>query len=73
MLPQNYDPRATERAIDDQIFPYISRKVYVIAELTAAFAAQYPYRKVLISNGTSNRFEAISNGSAFYYPDGTAV
>lgn len=71
-LPAVYDALTTERFIEDEIFPYVSRKIYTVSELTAEFAARYPYRKVIV-DGAGDRLEAMSNGTAFYYMDGTAV
>lgn len=65
--------KAVDREVDGAIWPYIAREPYTAAQLTAALAAQFPYMKAIVSNGTGNRLEAMSNGTAFYYLDGTAV
>ena len=36
-------------------------------------ATKYAWRLAFVSNGTGNRFVAVSNGVAWYYLDGTAV
>jgi hypothetical protein len=36
-------------------------------------AADYPFALIAVSDGAGNRFAAVSNGSAWYYLDGTAV
>lgn len=36
-------------------------------------AADWPYCVVALTDGTGNKFLAVSNGSAWYYMDGNAV
>ncbi len=70
-LPQKYDARETERALDAQVWPYVSRTPYTIA--SKPNPTNYAYRKIILKDGVGNRLEAISNGTAWYYLDGTAV
>ncbi len=71
-LPSN-NPRDIEKFVEGQTGLFISLSTFTRSQLTAAVAARHPFRLALVSDGTSNRYLAISNGSAFYYPDGTAV
>lgn len=52
---------------------FISRTPFTVAELTAALAALHPWKLAIVSDGATNKFVAVSNGSAFYYMEGTAV
>lgn len=36
-------------------------------------AADWPFCLVALTDGTANKFMAVSNGSAWYYMDGTLV
>ena len=63
----------TQQAIDALPRMFISAKPFVVADLTAAFAANFPWRLAIVSDGAANKFIAISNGTAFYYLEGTAV
>jgi hypothetical protein len=36
-------------------------------------AADYPFALIALSDGTANKHVAISNGTAWYYLDGSAV
>ena len=70
-LPAKYDARETERALDAHMWPYVSRTPYTVA--SKPNAASSAYRKIILSDGAANRLEAMSNGTAWYYLDGTAV
>lgn len=65
--------RDTQREIDQARSPFISLKPFVVADLTAAMASLYPWKLAIVSDGAANKFLAISNGTAFYYVQGTAV
>ena len=65
--------RSVDNEIQQVMWPFISRQTYLVSELTAAMAALYPWGVVFVSNGAGNRPIAVSNGTAFYYADGTAV
>jgi len=65
--------RSAESAIEGQIWPFISRQRYTVSQLTAAFAAANPWRMAIVKDGAANKFVAISNGTAFYYLEGSAV
>lgn len=65
--------RTADAALQANSWPFISKTPYLVAELTATLAALYPFRFAIVSNGAGNKLVAISNGSAFYYLEGTAV
>ena len=65
--------KSIDREIDGAIWPFISREPYTRSQLTAAMATQFPSMFALVSDGTSNRHVAQSDGSAFRYLDGNAV
>lgn len=52
---------------------FISLKPFTVAQLTAGMATQFPWKLAFVSNGAGNKFVAVSNGTAFYYLEGTAV
>jgi hypothetical protein len=73
-------PRSTQalaedvqHRIDDNRSLFISPKPFTVAQLTAGMATRFPWRIAIVSNGVGNKFLAISNGTAFYYMEGTAV
>ena len=47
--------------------------VFTLATLPSATDKRFLWRPIAISNGASNKFVAISNGTAWYYMEGTAV
>ena len=65
--------QSAQEEVDRAMWPYIQMKPLLVADLTAALAAKYPWRKAIVSDGAGNKYEAISNGTAFYYLEGTAV
>lgn len=65
------DKTATLQAIARMIYMPKPLPKYTI--LTLPPAAQHEGTPLYVSNGAGNRFIAISNGTAWYYADGTAV
>jgi hypothetical protein len=45
----------------------------VYSRLALPLAADHPFALIALSDGVGNKHAAISNGSAWYYLDGTAV
>jgi len=64
---------AIQAAIDGVGPMFVSTKPFTVAQLTAAMATLFPWKLVFVSNGAGNKFVAVSNGTAFYYLEGTAV
>jgi len=77
--PSNAPPWAFAfaRSVDDEIrnniWPFITRQPLRVAQLTAALAGQNAYKLVFVSDPPSNQYMAVSNGTAFFYLDGTPV
>lgn len=59
--------------IDMARSPFISQSPYTVAELTTGLAALNPWKLAVVTDGAANKYLAISNGTAFYYVQGTAV
>jgi len=66
-----YDARAVSRAIEEDIWPFVSRTPYAKASLPAA--AAHAFRLILLSDGTGHKLVAASDGASWYYLDGSAV
>lgn len=68
---------AFAKSVDDEItnniWPYISRNPLNVAQLTASLAARFPWRVCFVSDPPANQYMAVSNGTQFFYLDGTPV
>ncbi len=62
-----------QREIDLARSPFISQSTYTVAELTTALAASFPWKMAVVTDGAASKFVAISNGTQFFYLQGTAV
>ena len=62
-----------QRALDLIGPVFISLQPFTVAQLTAAMASKNRWKLAFVSDGADNKFVAVSNGTAFYYLEGTAV
>jgi len=78
-VPSNAPPWAFAfgKNIDDEIrnniWPWIARGPLTVVQLTADLAAMFPYGLAFVSDPPANQYVAVSNGTAFFYLDGTPV
>ena len=48
-------------------------EIFTLTTLPSATDKRWLWRPIVITNGAANKFIAISNGTAWYYTEGTAV
>ena len=63
--------RNIDKAIDANLVTFVRKLPYTVA--TVPSAASYPWKMIFLSDGAGSKFVAVSNGSAWYYLEGTAV
>jgi hypothetical protein len=63
--------RAIDQAVQTQIGPFVSLRPFTVADKPAA--AKFPWKLIFLSDGAANKFVVVSNGTAWYYIEGTAV
>ena len=63
--------RSIDGALQHQIGPFVSLRPFTVADKPAA--ASFPWKLIFLSDGAANKFVAVSNGTAWYYLEGTAV
>jgi len=65
--------KSIDSEISNSIWPWISKTPATVAQLTASLAAQYPFGLIFVSDPPADQYVAVSNGTAFFYLDGTAA
>jgi hypothetical protein len=63
--------RAIDQAVQSQLGPFVSLTPFTVANKPAA--ANFPWKLIFLSDGAANKFVAVSNGTAWYYLEGSAV
>lgn len=63
--------RAIDAALQSQLGPFVSLQPFTVA--AKPLAASFPWKLIFLSDGAANKFIAVSNGTAWYYLEGTAV
>lgn len=63
--------RTAPTDLQDQIGPFVSLRPFTL--LNRPPPSKYPWKLIFLSDGAANKFVAVSNGTAWYYLEGTAV
>jgi hypothetical protein len=63
--------RSAQTAVDDIAQVFISNQAFTVATLPAA--SRFIYKMAIVSDGAGNKFVVISNGTAWYYLEGSAA